>query len=82
MESEVRTRGSAAVQDGGAIGITRIAKACELLPSRHCRDLISGEPCRTRKTRCDIATQAVCSECLKRDQAGACTIREKARPSR
>ncbi|WVR06138.1 hypothetical protein IAU60_003168 [Kwoniella sp. DSM 27419] len=49
-------------------GITRVAKACD--------------PCRVRKTRCDIATQSVCTECLKRDQALQCVKRDKARPNR
>lgn len=48
----------------------------------HLADYSTGDPCRTRKTRCDIATQSVCSECLKRDQAASCTIRDKARPNR
>jgi hypothetical protein len=42
----------------------------------------AGDPCRARKTRCDIATQSVCSECLKRDQASSCQTRDKARPNR
>lgn len=64
-----RMEGETATSGGHeSTGITRVSKACD--------------PCRGRKTRCDIATQSVCSECLKRDQAGQCTIRDKARPNR
>lgn len=43
---------------------------------------VVGEPCRMRKTRCDISEKPVCSECVRRGKASACVLRSKARVKR
>jgi hypothetical protein len=43
---------------------------------------VVGEPCRMRKTRCDISEKPVCSECVRRGKASACVLRTKARVKR
>ncbi|WRT67531.1 uncharacterized protein IL334_004503 [Kwoniella shivajii] len=59
----------AAIDTGSIVPpITRVSRACE--------------PCRIRKTKCDIATKSVCGECIRRKKEGECVLREKARPGR
>jgi hypothetical protein len=43
---------------------------------------VVGEPCRMRKTRCDISEKPVCSECVRRGRSTACVLRTKARVKR
>ncbi|WWC85388.1 uncharacterized protein L201_000251 [Kwoniella dendrophila CBS 6074] len=56
--------------NGNGIGqtLTRVSKACE--------------PCRIRKTKCDIATKEICNECARRNKGNECVLRVKARPGR
>ena len=67
-------------EDESSSNILRVSKACK--PSLFGQRSPGGDPCRARKVRCDIATQAICSECVRRNQAEQCTLREKARPNR